>query len=163
MVLLRQEGLVQVLGRFRLNSIRPQGFDQGIELGLQYPLKDIYSAYIALRGARADRRASAIEFLDSLLRQDVRSIILPLIEESSTERLMERASREFGVRPATAEDAMRVVLGHSDVWLRACAVYEIGFRRVKQFAGECRMLQQDPQPLIRETAAWTLSRLTADE
>ncbi len=144
-----------------------QRLDQNVELifrllGLQYPLKDIYSAYIALRGARADRRASAIEFLDSLLRQDVRSMILPLIEESSTERLMERASREFGVRPATAEEAMRVVLGHSDVWLRACAVYEIGFRRMKQFAGECRMLQQDPQPLIRETAAWTLSRLTAD-
>ncbi len=154
--------------RSLLDRSLSERLDQNVELifrllGLRYPLKDIYSVYAAVRGSRADRRASAIEFLDSLLRQDLRSMIIPLIEESSTERLMERASREFGLRPATREEAIRIVLEQGDVWLRACAVHEIGSRRLNQFAGECRRLLEDPQPLIRETAAWTLRQLTIDD
>ena len=142
--------------------------DQNMELifrllGLQYPLKDIYSAYSALRGNRADRRASAIEFLDSLLRQDLRSLILPMIEESSTERLIERAAREFGLRRATREEALRVVLDQGDIWLRACAIHEIGARRLTDFEGACRELLCDPQPLVRETASRTLRQLTIDD
>ncbi len=155
-------------GHSLLNRGLNERLDQNVELifrllGLRYPLKDIYSAYAALRGGRADRRASAIEFLDSLLRRDLRSMILPLIEESSTERLMERASREFGFRPVNYEEAMRIVLEQGDVWLRACAVHDIGFRKMSQFAGQCRRLLKDPQPLIRETASWTLRQLTIDD
>jgi hypothetical protein len=138
--------------------------DQNLELifrllGLQYPMRDIYSAFSALKGTRPARRTSAIEFLDSLLRQDLRAVILPLLEESSTERLVELAVRTFGVRPRSREEALETILEQNDEWLVACALHEIGSRRITGQERRCREFMDDGRPLVRETAAWALRQL----
>jgi ATP:ADP antiporter, AAA family len=137
--------------------------DQNLEiifrlLGLQYPQNDIYSAYNALRGNRADRRASALEFLDNLLHKNLKTIILPLLEEPSAERLISRASDLFGIQTMGRNEALRIILRQPDVWLRACALHEIGRGCLKDLMDECRNLSQDSEPLVRETAQWALQR-----
>jgi HEAT repeat protein len=146
-----------------LRSLRER-MDQNLELifrllGLQYPMRDIYSAFSALKGTRPARRTSAIEFLDSLLRQDLRAVILPLLEESSTERLVELAVRTFGVRPRSREEALETILEQNDEWLVACALHEIGSRRITEQERRCREFMDDGRPLVRETAAWALRQL----
>ncbi len=137
--------------------------DQNLEiifrlLGLQYPQNDIYSAYTALRGNRADRRASALEFLDNLLHKNLKTIILPLLEEPSAERLINRASSLFGISAVGREEALRLILRQPDVWLRACALHEIGRACLTEFLDECRNLRHDSEPLVRETAEWAVQR-----
>ncbi|MBI4483855.1 MAG: hypothetical protein HY652_13335 [Acidobacteria bacterium] len=137
--------------------------DQNLEiifrlLGLRYPQKDIYFAYAALKGNRADRRAAAIEFLDNLLHKNLKSIILPLLEESSAERLIDRANRLFGIQTKRREEALRLVLEQPDVWLKVCALHEVGARPVPALSDICRRLSADGEPLIRETAEWALKR-----
>ena len=127
-------------------------------LGLQYPMRDIYSAFSALKGTRPARRTAAIEFLDSLLRQDLRAVILPLLEESSTERLIELAGRAFGVRPKRREEALETILEQNDEWLLACALHEIGSMRTTEREKICQRFVNDGRPLVRETAAWALGR-----
>jgi AAA family ATP:ADP antiporter len=146
-----------------LRSLRER-MDQNLELifrllGLQYPMRDIYSAFSALKGTRPARRTSAIEFLDSLLRQDLRAVILPLLEESSTERLVEFAVRTFGVRPRSREEALEAILEQNDEWLVACALHEIGSRRITGQERRCREFLDDSRPLVRETAAWALRQI----
>jgi HEAT repeat protein len=128
-------------------------------LGLQYPMRDIYSAYSALRGTRPAWRTAAIEFLDSLLRQDLRAVILPLLEESSPERLIEIARRDFDLRPRRREEVLRTVLEHNDEWLVACALHEAGSTHEKGLENECRRFAEDDRPLVRETAAWAVRQL----
>jgi AAA family ATP:ADP antiporter len=128
-------------------------------LGLQYPVRDIYSAFSALRGGGGGRRTSAIEFLDSLLSRDLRAVILPLVEESSTERLADLAARNFGVRMKTREEALEALLEQNDEWLVACALHEIGSGGIKAKEGRCRALMEDGRPLVRETASWAVRRL----
>ena len=120
--------------------------DQNLEvifrlLGLQYPQNDIYSAYNALRGTRADRRASALEFLDNLLHKNLKTIILPLLEEPSADRLISRASALFGIQTVGRSEALRIILNQPDVWLRACALHEIGRECLTEFLDECRNLR----------------------
>lgn len=137
--------------------------DQNMEivfrlLGLEYPQKDIYFAYAALKEARPDRRASAIEFLDNLLQKDVKSIILPLVEEPSLERLAEWGSRQFGLRAGNRVTTLRQIAEGPDVWLKTCAVHDIGERRLKELADVCRMQAAASDPALRETAQWALAR-----
>jgi HEAT repeat protein/MFS family permease len=137
--------------------------DQNLEiifrlLGLQYSQRDIYFAYSALKDPRSERRTSAIEFLDNLLQKDLKSIILPLVEESSAERLIDYASRLFGLEPNSRGEALRLILQQRDVWLRACALHEIGATCMKDLLDICRRLADDPEPLIRETAEWACKR-----
>jgi hypothetical protein len=139
--------------------------DQNLEiifrlLGLSYPQKDIYFAYSALKDPRSDRRISAIEFLDNLLRQDLKSIILPLIEESSVERLIDNASRIFGIHTQSRKEALTMILEQRDVWLRACALHEIGATRMPQLIDLCREMAAEDDPLIRETAEWAMKQCT---
>ncbi|MBI2841409.1 MAG: hypothetical protein HYX75_24090 [Acidobacteria bacterium] len=137
--------------------------DQNMEivfrlLGLQYPQKDIYFAYAALKEARPDRRASAIEFLDNLLQKDVKSIILPLVEEPSLERLAELGSRQFGLRASSRVETLRQIAEASDLWLKTCALHEIGERRLQELSDVCRRYAAASDPGVRETALWALAR-----
>jgi ATP:ADP antiporter, AAA family len=96
-------------------------------LGLAYPQKDIYSAYTALKGIRADRRSAGLELLDNVLPNNLKSIILPLLEEPSAAVLVERANSVFQIEISSREDALRALLGQADNWLATCALHEIGF------------------------------------
>lgn len=129
-------------------------------LGLAYPQKDIYSAYTALRGPRADRRSAALEFLDNVLRNNLKSIILPLLEESSPDALADRAKSLFKIHEPHLGDALRELLDQPDDWLAACALREIGERRIREFADRCRALAAAGNPLRRETAAWALAQIS---
>jgi AAA family ATP:ADP antiporter len=155
-------------GRRLLGRALKERLDQNLEiifrlLGLQYPQKDMYFAYNAIKGARAERRAAAIEFLDNMLHKNLKSIILPLLEESSTERLIDRASRLFGIRKRDRKDALRMILEQPDVWLKVCALYQIGDERISEMADLCRKLSSDSDPLIRETANWALQSVESRE
>ncbi len=141
--------------------------DQDLEIifrliGLQYPQKDIYHAYTALRGTQSDRRAAALEFMDNVLRPDLKSVILPLLEEASTEHLIDRATTRFGIRVTSVEDSLRLLLERSDSWLKSCALYEIGTRGLGQLADACRRLAVDGDALVRETAQSALRQLGED-
>ena len=131
-------------------------------IGLEYPQKDIYDAYTAFRGNRSDRRAAAIDFMDNVLRPDLKSIILPLLEEASTERLLDRGATRFGIRIDGVEASLTLLLEQPDVWLKSCALYEIGTRGLVGLADSCRQLAVDGDAMVRETALMALRQLGED-
>ena len=131
-------------------------------IGLQYPQKDIYFAYSALRSEQRDRRAAALDFIDNVLRADLKSIILPLLEEGSTGHHFNRAAERFGIEISGTEDALKLVLEQSDSWLTACALYEVGRRNMTQMLETCRRLAQEGDSLVRESAGWALGQLETD-
>jgi hypothetical protein len=127
-------------------------------LGLQHPQKDIYFAYSALKGSSRENRAAAIEFLDNVLEMRLKPAILPLLEESSAEVLVDRARSLYGIQSDSRNEAIRKLLRHSDVWLKACALHEVGDKRILELIQECRTLASDANPLIQETASWAVAR-----
>jgi hypothetical protein len=126
---------------------------------LQYAQQDIYSAFRAWKEGRADRHAAAIEFLDNLLEKPLKPLILPLIEESSVDAQLASAETQLGIKPVGRDDALRRLLAMPDLWLKTCALYEIGENRIIALVNECRSLADAPDPLVKETAMWAAGRL----
>ncbi len=148
-----------LLGR-AIDERRDRDMEQIFRLiGLQYPQKDIYFAYSAVRGDHAGRRTAALEFMDNVLRADLKSAILPLLEDGPTDHLIDQAARRYAIQVGGTQDALRLVLAQSDSWLTACALYEIGARNLTEMIENCRQLTRHNDFLVRESADWALGRL----
>ena len=88
-------------------------------LGLRYPPKDMYSAYLAVsQPARYDSSA-ALEFLDNVLDRDLKRVLLPLLD--APQFALDRGRELFGVERLTAEEAISRQISSGDPWLVACA------------------------------------------
>ena len=89
-------------------------------LGLRYPPRQIYAAYLALKKGRGDQASAALEFLENVLERDVRRIMVPILDDPT---LVVQHGRElFGIHPKDGESALRDLLHSGDEWLVACAI-----------------------------------------
>jgi len=89
-------------------------------LGLQYPPRQIYAAYLAFSRGHSDLAATALEFLDNVLDRDLKRIMVPILDDPSM--LGQRGRDLFGIEVTTVEAALRELLHTNDEWLVACAI-----------------------------------------
>lgn len=100
-------------------------------LGLRYPPKEIYAAYLAVKHRRGEELSAALEFLDNVLDRELKRALLPLLD--SPARLGERGRELFGIEARTAESAIHELIRSGDPWLVACATAaaaELGLRNL---------------------------------
>jgi ATP/ADP translocase/HEAT repeat protein len=88
-------------------------------LGLRYPPKEIYAAYLAVNRQRAGELSAALEFLDNLLDHDLKRVLLPLLDASG--QLTGRGRELFRIQIREPESAIRELIRSDDPWLVACA------------------------------------------
>ncbi len=125
-------------------------------LGLLYPPKDMYSAYDAFVGREKRMRASAIEFLDSVVKKDLKRYLLPILDSSSRELIIQKGQELFGVRIDKRGEALEMLLGGRDVWLKACAIFSVSEFHSEELLNLVRGVKQDQNPIVRETAELVL-------
>ena len=89
-------------------------------LGLRYPPKEIYAAWLALRHVDSAEHSAAVDFLDSVLERDLKRILLPLLD--SEDHMILSGRDLFGVELKSSEEAIRELLRANDPWVVACAV-----------------------------------------
>jgi AAA family ATP:ADP antiporter len=89
-------------------------------LGLRYPPKQIYAAYLAINRPSPDEHATAIEFLDNVLERELKRVLLPLLDEDIV--LAQHARDLFRIERPNAETALRELIRGDDVWLSSCAM-----------------------------------------
>ncbi len=103
-------------------------------LGLRYPPKEMYAAYLAVNRGAGEQYAAALEFLDNVLDRELKRILLPLLDDAGN--LVERGRALFGVEIRNPEQAIRELIRSGDPWLVACAMAA---------AGELRFRALDPE------------------
>jgi hypothetical protein len=88
--------------------------------------------------------ANALETLETVGNQDVMARVLPLWERGQPQR-------------SDVRSVIEALLSEKDAWLRACAVLAAS---ALDDSGQRRSLEaiarSDPEPVVREAAAWTL-------
>ncbi|UCG51004.1 MAG: HEAT repeat domain-containing protein [Candidatus Latescibacterota bacterium] len=127
-------------------------------LGLRYPAKDIYSAYLGIVSTRKDLRANAIEFLDNILRKDLKRYLSPIMDNISDDARIRRGRELFGVTVNDVNESLEYLLKGRDPWLKACAIFTVTKEsppEIRKLVEECRT---DPHPVIRETAFLAANR-----
>jgi ATP:ADP antiporter, AAA family len=101
-------------------------------LGLKYPPKEIYAAYLAVNRKNAEQHTAAIEFLDNVLERELKRIILPLLDEDGHATQVGRDL--FGLDTADEKTALRELMRTGDSWVVACAVAtaaELGLKELR--------------------------------
>jgi ATP:ADP antiporter, AAA family len=129
-------------------------------LGLLYPHVDVHSAYLGLQTKRATVYDNALEFLDNVLKSQLRNMLVPLLDgRISVAQRAAIADRFVHIKIENQEQAVEVLVGSDDPWLRSCGAYAIGSLGLKSLEEELNRCLNDPDPLLRETARAAKQRL----
>jgi AAA family ATP:ADP antiporter len=123
-------------------------------LKILYPQYDLHSAYVGMQSSDPVVHDNAVEFMDSVLPPEVRSLIIPLFDRNVPVRdRISTANRLLGSTVGDREEAIEVMAMSEDPWLRACAAYAIGEMRLTRFAQKLDDWARDEaDPLLRATA-----------
>ncbi len=128
-------------------------------LGLRYPPMDMYSAYHGLVSGKKGMHANAIEFLDSVLGKDLKRYLMPILDQISTERVIQKGQELFGLRIEQRGDALASLIRGRDPWLRACAIYTIPEFHSSELLNLARKANRDRDPVVREIAEIVVHRV----
>lgn len=128
-------------------------------LGLHYPPKDIYSAYLGIVSSEKNRHASAIEFLDNVVGKSIKKYLFPIIDRVSETMAIKRGQELFGFEVKTREEALLRLLRGADAWLRACALFCVKGSDSEEIKAAAADALDDHDPLVAETARLALSRI----
>ena len=132
-------------------------------LGLEYVPQDIYYAYLGYVSGRSATRASAVEFLDNVLRQNLKERLIPLLDPVSPTAAIDHGNRLFGSPMQTSEQVMSFLISNQDTWLRVCALFSLRGQAIGAHEAELlRAAEEDPHQVVRETASLVLGSTGAD-
>lgn len=129
-------------------------------LKMLYPEHDLHSAYVGLQSSDPVVHDNAIEFLDTILSPQIRSVLMPIIDRDVAIRdRIQRANQLLGSTIGGRDEAVEVLIQSADPWLRSCAAYTIGELRLHRFASILEGWEQDVDPLLRAAAVEALQKL----
>ena len=129
-------------------------------LGLLYPHLDVHSAYLGLQSKNVSVYDNALEFLDNVLKSQLREMLVPLLDGKVTVTERARlAQRLVRAKVENQEQAVAALVTSDDPWLRSCGAYAIGSFGLKSLEGELNRCLNDSDPLLRETARAAKLRL----
>jgi ATP:ADP antiporter, AAA family len=129
-------------------------------LSLLYPHLDVHSAYLGLQSKSLSVHDNALEFLDNVLKSQLREMLVPLLDGKITVAERARlAQRLVHTKIESQEEAVAALITSGDLWLRSCGAYAVGTFGLKSLESELIRCLSDPDPLLRETARTAKLRL----
>ncbi len=129
-------------------------------LGLLYPHLDLHAAYLGLQSKSVSVHDNALEFLDNVLKSELRDMLVPLLDGKVTVGERARiANRLVRAKIENRENAVAALVSSDDPWLKSCGAYAIGTFGLKSLEGELNRCLNDSDPLLRETARAAKQRL----
>jgi hypothetical protein len=94
---------------------------------------------------------NALDFLESVLKPQLRNILVPLLDSDVTiEERVRIANRLLGAQVESREEAVLTLMLSDDPWLKSCAAYAIGTLKLKSLEGELDRWLNAADPLLRE-------------
>jgi len=126
-------------------------------LGLRYPPKQIQAAYMAVSQKRSEEFAAALEFLDNILENDLKKVLLPMIDGSP--HLLDIGLEQFGVERPNLETALLQQVKQEDTWLAACAISAAAELRLKSLRTTVVEITERNDPVLAPVAESALETL----
>jgi AAA family ATP:ADP antiporter len=131
-------------------------------VALLYPHLDVHSAYMGLQSKNVSVYDNALEFLDNVLKPQLREMLVPLLDGRVTVSERARlAQRMVRTKIENQEQAVAALVSCDNPWLRSCGAYAIGTFGMKSLEAELNRCLNDADPLLRETARAAKVRLEA--
>ena len=130
---------------------------------LLFPRIALHDAYVGVRSSNPLIRANALEFLEHVLKPELRQVLVPLIDSQvSLDERIARANRLVGAPLQTTEQAIGTLLASEDPWLRSCAVFAVGALKLQSLEPELRRLAASADAPLREAIDTAAARLVEE-
>ncbi len=131
-------------------------------LKVLYPSNDMHSAYVGLQSDNPVVHDNALEFVETVLNSELRTLLVPLLDRDITvDQRVQIADHVTSIPIKTAAEAVRVLVATDDAWLQSCAAFLAGELRLDSLSPQLRTWSADPNPLLRESAREALDKLLA--
>jgi ATP:ADP antiporter, AAA family len=129
-------------------------------LGLLFPQLELHSVYLGLQSPNKTVHDNALEFLENVLKSQLRSVLVPLLDGrvSPTERA-DLAEHLVRTKIENCEQAVVALVLSEDPWLKSCGAYAIGSLGMFALEKELDRCLEHHDPLLRETARAAKLRL----
>tara|TARA_E500000331_G_scaffold58958_2_gene53351 strand:+ start:8117 stop:10975 length:2859 start_codon:yes stop_codon:yes gene_type:complete len=110
-------------------------------------------------------RVFALEVLDNLLTNEIKPVVLPILDDLSVSERLAQLDERFPQVHMNAqdrfEDLVSTHFSESFVWTKASLLHQIGLDKHEHLMDAVYSGLEDSEPLVRETAAWSLVQLDA--
>ena len=133
-------------------------------LGVLHEVGDVTAARHAIEAGDRKRRAHAIEYLDNLLRGNVRKTIMPLIDESPLLAKVDHANRLLRTRPRDLEDTLAQLIHDADPVVAATAIHFAADNGLASLTDDLEWVNAhrlSTHPSVSDIATWVLQRRSA--
>ncbi len=131
-------------------------------LALAYPRHDLHSAYVGVQSKDHVVHDHALEFLDNVLKPQLRKILVPLLDsEYSAEERARLADRLLRAGVPDEETAVELLITSDDPWLRTCGAHAIGALGMSSLARHLEPCLAAHDRDLREAARNAKHRLQA--
>jgi len=120
-------------------------------LSFLYPAKEMQGTYLALTKRDRDTHSAAIDFLDSVLDQDLKKVVVPIFD--APERALERGKALFGVEAQDVESLIGALMHSDEQWIASCAIAAAGELKLRSLAGEVAKAVHRRDPAVSLVAA----------
>jgi AAA family ATP:ADP antiporter len=127
-------------------------------LGLHYPPKDMYDAYLGIKSDKSHLKANAIEFLDNILDPKLKRILIPIVDTSRVDILADSPLEISGFEVPNEFDSIHLILQSHDNWLKSCTLFLVAELNYNKSLDIISKLVDDPDPLVRETAKYCFEK-----
>jgi len=132
-------------------------------MGLLSEGTGLHDAYVGVRSDSSAVRANALEFLDNVLKPELRRLLVPLLDtQVSIDERIAIANRLVGAPLETTEQAVETLLASEDPWLRSCAAYAVGALQLRNLEPQLRRFESSADPALRDTVHAALQRLSGE-
>jgi AAA family ATP:ADP antiporter len=130
---------------------------------LLFPTIALHDAYVGVRSTNPLVRANALEFLENVLKPELRQVLVPLLDSQVTEdERIAMANRLVGAPLESSEQAVATLLASEDAWLRSRAAYAVGALRLHGLAAELKKLEAHAEPVVKEAIDAAMERLAGE-
>ncbi|HEX7085036.1 MAG TPA: Npt1/Npt2 family nucleotide transporter [Vicinamibacterales bacterium] len=129
-------------------------------LGLLYDWKDVSAARWSLEHGDARMKASAAEYLDTMLDGPVRRHVMPILEDLPIEEKVRRGNNLLKTRIRDSEDSLAQLVHDEDQIVAATAIQFVERRGLWSLAGDLEYALEHRNPgdwYVFEAASWALA------
>ncbi|MFQ5583159.1 MAG: Npt1/Npt2 family nucleotide transporter, partial [Calditrichia bacterium] len=128
-------------------------------LGLKYQQDVLFNAYLGIRSQKPDLKANALEFLDNILDFNLKRLIIPVVESTSYQSLINKSFELFDFKVSTENECFTLLLNNKDIWLKSTTLFLMAELKQQQYAKIIGPMMNDADALIRETAKYAMEKV----
>jgi HEAT repeat protein len=114
----------------------------------------------------AEKRAYALEIVEMLVSAELRTILLPLIDDLIPPQCLEILQAHFPQQSLPIEQRLREIISGPDTWFnpwtKACALHIVAQLSLSSLAEDVSLALPKSVPLVRDTAARTLFKVAPE-